>query len=135
MRCLFTVACVPRGGRLRQGNFNKVRFFQLDLQCLRPQQGSNEQLITSNKRVWSSLAAYVLIKALGLIQKEPRAIADRSPPSQQFDGSAPPARDVSEKGLSGWWGLLRDAALRWIDHKAEGWVPPWHITRSFRSAR
>jgi membrane protein len=72
---------------------------------------------TSNKRIWSSLAAYVLIKALGLIQKEPQAIAVRSPPSQQFDGGAPP-RDVSEHGLSGWWGLLRDAALRWIDHKA-----------------
>ena len=73
--------------------------------------------VTSNKQVWSLLAAYVLIKTLRLIQKEPRAVAERSPPGQQYDGSAPPARE-SETSLSGWWGLLRDAALRWIDHKA-----------------
>ena len=68
--------------------------------------------------IWSSLAAYALINVLGLIQSQPRVAAVANPTNQHFDGSASTPRDASEQGLSGWWGLFRDAALRWIDHKA-----------------
>jgi hypothetical protein len=69
------------------------------------------------RSVWNLLAAYGLIKALGWIRREPLP-APAKAASLRADDSPASHREVSDHGLSGWWALFRDAALRWIDHKA-----------------
>ena len=74
--------------------------------------------ITSNKRVWSSLAAYALIKALGLISKGASSgfYAPSAQPAVRWKRSA--GSGCKWIAFLGYWGLFRDAALRWINHKA-----------------
>jgi membrane protein len=67
--------------------------------------------------IWDSLAAYAVIKALGLIRREARqapVASSRRPEA----GSPPSSQSAPRHGLAGWWALFRDAALRWVDHKA-----------------
>jgi membrane protein len=74
--------------------------------------------ISSRQPIWSSLTAYALIRALAWLRHGslPHAASPDSPPSADRPG--PPVEAANEHGLRGWWALFRDAAYRWIGHKA-----------------
>jgi membrane protein len=67
---------------------------------------------------WNSLAAYVLIKGLGWMNRErdSEAVLHRESPSAETSSRL--NQKEPKHGLLGWWALLRDAATRWINHKA-----------------
>jgi membrane protein len=67
--------------------------------------------------IWDSLAAYAVIKALGLIRREARPAPVASSPRSE-GGSPASSQSAPQHGPAGWWALFRDAALRWVDHKA-----------------
>ena len=74
--------------------------------------------IPPHQSIWSSVAAYALIRALAWLRQEPGplAIAAENRQSAVTFGLKPKVEH--EHGLAGWWAVFRDAALRWIDHKA-----------------
>jgi len=72
----------------------------------------------SRQSVWNLLVAYVLIKGLGVIRREPGLAAAAQPASLAIDPLPGARRAEPEHGFFGWWHLFRDAAVRWSDHKA-----------------
>jgi membrane protein len=72
----------------------------------------------SRQPIWNLVVAYVLIKGLGLIRREPGLAAAAQPASRAIDRGPGPRSAEPAHGFSGWWHLFRDAALRWSDHKA-----------------
>ena len=80
--------------------------------------GKMAGLNPSRNPPWNSLAAYVLIKGLGWMNRErdSEAILHQEIPSAETSSRL--NQEESKHGLLGWWALLRDAATRWINHKA-----------------
>jgi len=67
---------------------------------------------------WNSLAAFVLIKGLAWTRRERDSAAA---PHQEIRSAKAPSSTTeakSQHGFLAWWALLRDAATRWINHKA-----------------
>ena len=69
--------------------------------------------------IWSSLTAFALIKGLRWIQRErdPSALSGQEIRSAKTSSSGN-TKEEPEHGLLAWWALFRDAALRWVNHKA-----------------
>ena len=83
--------------------------------------------IPSRQSIWNPLAAYALIKVLGWLRREPDRPDVEAPrnqhwPAETVDRSSDTAsrkeKTEPDHGFLGYWGLFRDAALRWINHKA-----------------
>ena len=83
--------------------------------------------IPSRQSIWSPIAAYALIKVLGWLRREsdrPETDATRNKhrPSETVDRSGDTAsrkvKSEPDHGVISYWGLFRDAVLRWINHKA-----------------
>ena len=72
----------------------------------------------SRQYIWNSLIAHGLIKTVGWLRRESLAPASPLEQRQPADTNRPAGVAEAEHGLLGWWALFRDAALRWIDHKA-----------------
>ena len=71
-------------------------------------------LIYPRQSIWNSLAAYGLIKALDWLRRGvPPPILEQS-----ADREVGTVRSGTEHGFRAWWGLVRDSAVRWMDHKA-----------------
>jgi len=72
----------------------------------------------SHQSIWDSLAAYGLIKLLGWIRHEPQPVGASREQSRPVASAQRVGQPDPSQGLLGWWALFRDAALRWIEHKA-----------------
>ena len=74
--------------------------------------------IPPHQSIWSSVAAYALIRALAWLRQEPGPVAIAAENRQSAVTFGLKPKVEHGHGLAGWWAVFRDVALRWIDHKA-----------------